>query len=815
MPDAAPTKAVPVQLPDGRMGTVAPGDVASVLDQGGRAVSDQEFSSNQKALNRQEKYSTPQGVVEGLVAPNVAGGLRGLSAGLSDPLLIGGAGLISPEAKEAVRGKLNEYKEEFPISSAQGEIAGIVGPAIAGAGRAPAGLSGLISRGGTAVERAALSGLGGLEGGLARRALVRGASLGAQGAFEGALYGAGHEASEAALGNTELTADKLLAGAKGGALYGFAGGALLGGGGELVSGGLRTAAQRTLAPVNAASKEQGTLAKWLENKAGEMTLRHAGADKALVKNLDKYAPGGHEGVGVLLANEAPQLVGKQSVGQMNRELWAEAAGKGKQLHGAAMENVLEAAQKYSQQAPIKAASVINDIRAVAAPFRDDLAHVGKLGIVRQIDGFADDVARRVGLIDKAGEIINPDVELTLKDIHSIRRAADDLWAGNKINPVAKPIKGVRDAVTQRLSSEVEKAGGPEALQAWKDANQRWQAYHALEKASSNASAKGGANQFLGLTDKIFANAGAGIGYAVAGPIGGLAGGAIAGLGSKAFRSRFDAVAADALLKVSRVGAAKALAGSVDAQIGASVRSFLEGGAVKRAAPGFVAGVRNNLPQGGTAGATSRDEYEQIAEQVGQMRMLQKSGIAPKTGLDKFGEVAPNVTAALANRHANAIDFLGSTMPPARVDPFAMSVPGSMYVPKSLSPAELKWMRSVEAVRDPAGVFRDLAKGRVTFQQVDALKAVYPALYEHLKTTVKEAAIKRGKPLSVEQASAYGILIGEPVHFSQRPEFVLAMQASKVAEPPVNDDQPANPSSRKSDMDPGVKQSQTLSDEIER
>ncbi len=80
---------------------------------------------------------------------------------------------------------------------------------------------GLVARGaakvGEAVERKVI---GDATAGVARKALARGVGLGTEGAIEGAVVGAGQEVSEAALGDTELTAQKLLAGAGKGALFG-------------------------------------------------------------------------------------------------------------------------------------------------------------------------------------------------------------------------------------------------------------------------------------------------------------------------------------------------------------------------------------------------------------------------------------------------------------------------------------------------------------------------------------------------------------------------------------------------------------------
>jgi hypothetical protein len=571
-----------------------------------------------------------------------------------------------------------------------------------------------------------------------------------------------------------------------------------------------------IGPASLATKPAAppTLATWLERQAGEHALRSAGADKALVRRLDRFAPGGHEGVGKLLAEEAPALVGKQRVGQMTKELWQEAAIKGKQTYGHAMDAVLESGTKAGGS--VRVADVVDDIRAVSKPFRDDYANLAKAGVVKQIDGFADQVARRAGLLDEAGAVINADARISLKELHGIRRAADDLWAGNKINPIATPIKGVRDAVDGRLVSELERAGGEELKTAWKDATVRWQAFHALEKAAANASAKSGANQFLSLTDKIFAAAGSAVGSVVGGgPVGALLGGAVTGLASKALRSRFDAVAADALLKASQLGAARQLTGAVDAQIESGVRGFLAG-----TGSGGKGELAAALPQGAKAGQVTRTEFEKLTQQVANAAAARKSspGFAEQEASKKLGAfaaAAPNVTAILANRHAAAVDFLSASMPRARVDESAMYVPSSLPSPKTLSPEELRWVRRHEATTDPMGVIRDMQKGRVTHDQIDALKAVYPSLYQQVRDRMIESIQKRGKSVTVEQATQLGILLGEPTHFTLRPEYLAAMQTSKGPAPaePVEH---GGRSRGKPDFDTGTaERAATMQEDIEK
>ena len=106
--------------------------------------------------------------------------------------------------------------------------------AIAKATKLPRGVAKI----GRTVEQATLKGLGGAKGGMIRQALAKGTAMGAGAGTEGAIYGAGQWLSEASLGDTEGTAENLIAHMKMGALWGGAAGASLGSGGELLKRGL-------------------------------------------------------------------------------------------------------------------------------------------------------------------------------------------------------------------------------------------------------------------------------------------------------------------------------------------------------------------------------------------------------------------------------------------------------------------------------------------------------------------------------------------------------------------------------------------------
>lgn len=165
-------------------------------------------------------------------------GLSGVSAGTSDVL---GAAVLGPEWAQAAR----ERREANPHLAIAAEFGGaLIGAKGAGLLRAsPAALAARIGEGAGALVEGA-SALAGYRGATTAGRLAAGAlKVGAAGAAEGALWGAGSAASRSALEGQDITAEKLLAGAGEGAELGGIFGAGLGAGSELVSAGARRAAR--------------------------------------------------------------------------------------------------------------------------------------------------------------------------------------------------------------------------------------------------------------------------------------------------------------------------------------------------------------------------------------------------------------------------------------------------------------------------------------------------------------------------------------------------------------------------------------------
>lgn len=225
----ADPKQIAVVTPAGDVRTIASTDAADAAEQGFELATPEQV----KGAKNQAKFDEASALGKaGYVAGAAgAGALRGISAGLSDAALIHGAGLLGKDSATATRDTLNELRDVAPNASLLGEGAGMIGGLALGSGEVGFGGKALtaVSRAGGLAERGAARLLGEGATSLAGRVAQRGLATAASGAVEGALYGAGSTISEAALGDENLTGEKLVAGMGHGALVGGALGAAFGG----------------------------------------------------------------------------------------------------------------------------------------------------------------------------------------------------------------------------------------------------------------------------------------------------------------------------------------------------------------------------------------------------------------------------------------------------------------------------------------------------------------------------------------------------------------------------------------------------------
>lgn len=742
-------KRVPVRLEDGTVGTVPESELGQALESGGEQVTPQEF--------HEAKIQAEYGDASGEVAAGSLGALRGLTFGLSDAAITE----FAPETREHIAA----LKEANPGASMAGEVAGAVAPALYTGGSSAIRGLGVIPRGASALGGLAERGTAALVGegatGILGRAAQRGLALGARGAVEGGIYGAGHEISEAALGDYQVTAEKLLAGAKGGALAGLA----LGGGLGALEGAGSAALSRFMTPHEASgavraaesgeAKAPTKLQTILGDKADEQAWLSLSPGKRTSAIVDKTIPGGTKAVGRTLLDE--EIIPTNAV----------AAAK------ATPESVLETAKDRLATwgkkigdirggVPVEApaTSVGDQIRAAA----NEIKGGAMADMKRNLMKLSLDVDESLGVIRQDGVVlVNPKVSL---EKMALERIALQQRAGfDKVNPTIgqEALQSARAKMAEHEFSLLDKAateaGNPTALAELKAANLKYRHIsHAIDALEESEGRRAG-NNFFSLRDTGTALATGASGHGLLS--------LPAAFVSKLARERGNQISAAALHQLSGRSATlqniERATMRTDQKIADGARAFV----TKPAAP-VVAG------DGAKAATPLAAAFRKRAAEVADLASApEKIAMATAQRFGDLAEHAPNVAGQMSALESQKVAFLQSKLP---IGTRPMNVLQPQLSQPRVSDQEMsRFMRYAKAADDPLSVVKDLEHGKVTREGVEAVKTLYPSLFESMRTQLTQELTRTNKPLPYAKQIQLGLLFDIPAHPSLEPGFIAAMQ----------------------------------------
>jgi hypothetical protein len=803
-PAAAPAADVAVRSADGTLGTVPQAQLQQMIDAGGQVVDRSELAAATRSQELEAKYGSQGAGLGGALVnqslAHAAGFARGASLGLSDPGALAIAEAFGGQgAREGLRERLQGYKEAQGYQSTEGELAGVAASMLLGNEGASAGKVGqvlgaparAVARAGEGAESIAAALGAGKLGGVAR-AGVMGA---ARGGVENLAYGVGSDISEAALGNHDVTAEKLLASAPGH----FGIGALLGGG-LGVGGALGPRAKGAIA--EALGGHSG-LAESLERRSEDLAWSAARPTQKMTEAMKRYGPD----AGRIIRDEAPGLVGKASFGELAHEDLAKAAEAGKAKYGAKLDEAIDKidslASKAGEQPSV--GHVLENIRTrVLEPLSRE---AGQGQAIAKVKSFLQDIeeitgskgafeAARQAALDAGqpeitahlmAESAAANTPMTLRQMRDFRVNADKLWAGAKINPEYGPMKAVRDALEDDLVSraEVLSHGTGASLGAeYEAAKKGYQAFKMLEKSAARGEAQAATNQFLSLTDKGFAGAGAIAGSVLGGPVGAAVGGALSGLASRAFRGRFDFWAAEGMQRAARVLRMAEESRRIDTAIVDGVRGFLESKPGRASAPYRAAAALGHGP------AERQENFRAVAKELSAAksdpeayarRMASKLGDLPAQ--------TPGVAQALTTALARIVGQVASRMPQdgGRSPELSSKVTESVIDDAGIA----KFARYLRASAEPLSILQSLKDGTITNDEVAAVRENYPNIFRQIQETVMREIQGDGKiagrKTTYEQRILLGEKLGIPSDPTLEPRLVGAAQAA-YATPEGNQEQ---------------------------
>ncbi len=763
---------------------VAAKDLARVQEEEGARLA---TPGEVKAAKLQQEY----GGVGNQVATFGLGAADGATFGLAPAAAVAIGG-------EKVREAIGNRKEANPSAYGGGEVFGVIAPALLSGGAGGVGtvakvlsapVRGVAAVGGLA-ERGVAAVIGHEAKSLALRAAQKGLASAAGGAVEGAAYGVGHEISEAALGGHDLTAERLWAGAKGGALMGGLAGGAMGAGGEILRTGARAVGEAATSAVGKlAGGEGSSLRTLLGEQAEQQAFKATGAKLRDYQKLgaDAAAQGERSSaIGRTLLDEGVVTAGA-SKSDISSRLRAKTQEVGSEL--GAMRTKLDTS------------TVRPDVEAIAARVRSEVLEPlgGMPGTHKELGAVAsylDD------FVLKAGE------QPSFETVHKFRKHLDDrIYAESKslvADASTAELRKVRRIIEDEFTTSGEKAAnelGESFAQKYNLQKELYGKLSTAEKIVGKEVQREAANRAISLTDSIAGGGGGQVGgflgNAVGGVFGGVAGsvigGGISAMVNKAVRTYGNQVAADVLNRASGMQALQRAASRTEDKLAEGVSRFLSGASEKAAA---VPRAAVNARIATTDNSWGRPEFDRITKAVSEAKANPAAHQAKVSAeIGEMAKIAPNVATAAAMTSMRAVEFLDSKRPPGRFDTHSLTPMVPRPVQKTLTPDEMRFMRYAKAVEAPLSVLDDMHNGKASREGVEALKAVYPSLYGDLTKTVFAHLAKHPPKTELEtkQAIQLGILLGQPTHYTLAPEFKNAVQGTKAPpQEPAPDGQQAAP-----------------------
>lgn len=711
---------------------------------------------------------------EGLLNEGAAAGeglLRGATMGLSD-LALSKTGLVPEEA-------LRERRKRNPISSTLGDVVGMTFSPISKVG----GL--------------ARAGLG------ATTALGRVGAAAAAGGLEGLLFGADQALDEKWLGESDLTAQKLIASAGLGAVLGGAGGGL----GQLAGEGGRALKARL---AQFAEDTPGALEEFAAGRA----LKAAGFLKSDVRKL------GSEGA--LDLGREMNARGYIRPGGTAEDVLAHAQQE-LETHGGGMADILGAVDEQSGGKSF-------DMLKARARIAEELGEKVKGNPIKE--GWLNDAIRGARL-DEAGDRA---YFTTANDIKSTLN--EGLYGMAEAKGKAKLARQVGGILNDEIETQLKDAAGPEALEAFQGAKK---AYGVAKKVADVAERQGVAgmlgNRKFGLSSNVIGAAvGATHGF-IPGAVSAVANkvalergpSTLAWLASQIAKSPALATVAEHFAQAARApGAMEALGayGPILAQaatlspehalaehmtLAKSDPAYRNAAALagfqrqdsaapalgkaqamlglRRALDAHDAAVGDHAQKVLTGGGQhtspsikSQDfgskQMRRSSEAAYQQRAADVRALAadPQALADRVAanlgpgaHHAPGLAAALTAAASRAVAFLASKSAQPPRGPLAPALPPG-------AAERGKFDRYVEAVQAPASVLRQAAAGHVSPEAVEAIRAVYPQLYGSMQDALLEALTSHGGTVPYSQRVVLGLLTNNDLDGSMSPLAFTMTQA---------------------------------------
>lgn len=656
--------------------------------------------------------------------------------------------------------ELRELEERNELGSLAGEVAGTVGSLITPGGQAgliakTIGTGGKAVRGavkaGQAVEQQTVKALGKVladtgEKKFAKEAIRKAVPLAAGSSVEGAAFGVGELIKENALGTADFNAENLITYAGGGALLG---------------GGLGAGIGASLPLMSLGKKGARKVGQAVSGKVGDYTDPKIAAGQLLGWTPRKMAK-----------NEAML---DDVVSFLNTEVNV-ASTKSAQ-------DIADRVQSLLKESADGIPRVLKQIDDLGTQFPDLLPQRSALDpSIATVNKYLDEIGSLSISKEHAGKLRALRKDLVLKrnlpgnlgaqELQTFRKAVDDLANFKKlegITPVHRAAREVRTELRKIIDDMADSTGrfSPEAANLGKELKRfNKNAHIGLQTIESLKTRALKEDSFLSLKDMLLGGFGAGY----IGPE------SLIVLGGK------KVLESDFRRRLAVTGFLEKANQNVSNTVDKALKSFFAATKSPAAATmkaGKVELVQSLVAKKSKEGKIEKPKTEKeallnirdnIKELATNPEKLEKRAISSVYGLS---QIAPETATSAQQILARAVAFLSQKLPS---DVQLSTGARSLFREPEISELELsKFKRYIQTVESPMTLLDDLQDGTATFEQVEAVKAVYPDLYSRIVDKTYEYISDNKESLPFNKKIQLGVLLDFPTDSSLRPDAFADLQ----------------------------------------
>jgi hypothetical protein len=178
----------------------------------------------------------------------------------------------------------------------------------------------------------------------------------------------------------------------------------------------------------------------------------------------------------------------------------------------------------------------------------------------------------------------------------------------------------------------------------------------------------------------------------------------------------------------------------------------------------------------------KNEVKSLNKFREQMTMLAQNPISISNSIASLTSPisergAPKVASIFNQKIMNAKDYIMRSMPMPRsmANPFAKT--------KDFKPSRLEmktFAQKMQVLADPFVVLDELKSGTLTLAHMDALKNVYPRMFQAIRDRVRDVALSDPEPLPYAARVQLSLLMDEPLDASMKPDAIRRYQDSFAA-----------------------------------